>query len=237
MKSIFFLAFALLFWSSCGGGQRSSASKNFNKENIAAANEIRKALPDENGKPEYSARNNSEIRRIDFKNFAYPDGITVKDGRLDLSEKSTSKTPSRLEYAVKDIQYADLTGDAKEDALVDLTTFMGGGSSIYKHGFHLFSLEKGKAKLLWRLTTGSEADCGLKEVWTENKKLVLEVFGKCHAENTDLRSEDYETDVNTDSFTRFTFAWNGRKFVRENLEVLPFTENNIHNYQPKTRKN
>jgi hypothetical protein len=237
MKNIFLLAFILLFLASCGG-QHSSARENFNRENIAANDEIERAKPDESVKPESSAaRNNSEIRGIDFKNFAYPDGITVKDGKLDLSEKSDSKTPSRLEYEVKSVQYADLAGDAGEDALVDLTPLMGGGSTIYKHGFHLFTLEKGKAGLQWRLTTGSEADCGLKEVWTEGKKLVLEVFGKCRAENNELRSEDYDTDVNTKNFTRLTFGWNNRKFVQENLEVFPFPENNIRNYQPKTRGN
>ena len=236
MKNIFLLGFVLLFLSNCAS-RSSSADENFKSESTLIASENRNSKPDENDKRENSVPNNSEIRRVDFKNFVYPDGITIENGVFDASEKSGSKTNSRLEYAVEDVRYADFTNDAREDALVDLTTFMGGGSSIYKHGFHLYTLEKGKARLQWRLTTGSEADCGLKEIRIENKKLFLEAFGKCYIEEDSLRGLDYDTDVNTSSFTRFTFGWNNRKFVRENLEILPFPENNIHDYERRMKKN
>ncbi|MDQ3799728.1 MAG: hypothetical protein M3384_09770, partial [Acidobacteriota bacterium] len=205
MKNILVPALALAIFANCGGRQ-SSGGENFNKENVVANVEVEKAKPVESAAPKSSSvtAGNSEIRRIDFRNFVYPPGIRVKDGKLDLSEKPTS----RQEYEVEDVQYVDLAGDADEEALVDLTTLRGGGSSIYTHGFHLFTPEKGKARLLWQLNTGSEARCGLKEIWTENRKLFLEVFGKCHIENDELSVENYDTDVNTDSFTRFTFGWN-----------------------------
>lgn len=238
MKNVLLLGLVLLFLPSCESriklvNENSVIEKNLIVQNSPTTNEPVEIKSKENDEQSYSSLIDSDIRKIDFRNFAYPDEVIVKNGRLDLSEKSPFKTPSRLEYTVEDIWYADFTNDAKEDALIDLTTFAGGGSSIYMHGFHLYSLRKGKAHLLWRISTGSEADCGLKEVWTENTKLILEVFGKCHIEKDSMQSEDYDTDVNTKNYTNFTFGWNGQKFVQEKLTVLPFTENNIHDYKRK----
>lgn len=202
-------------------------------QNSSTVNKLIETKSKENHKQSYSSQIDSEIRKIDFKNFSYPSEIVVKNGKLDLSENSPSKIPSLLEYTVEHIQYADFTNDPKEDALIDLTTLAGGGSTIYLHGFYLYTLRNRKAHLLWRITTRSEADCGLKEIWTENVKLILEVFGKCHIEENLMRSEDYETDINTKNFTSFTFGWNGQKFVQEKLQVFPFTENNIYDYKRK----
>jgi len=238
MKNILLLGLFLLLLPSCVS-QVKSVNKNtviennLITQNSSTANEPVENKLKENDKQSYSSQINSEIRKIDFENFAYPDEIIVKNGKLDLSEKSPLKTPSRLEYTVEDIRYADFTNDAKEDVLIDLTTLAGGGSTTYQHGFHLYTLQNKKAHLLWQVTTGSEADCGLKEILVEDTKLILEVFGKCHIEEDSMQSEDYDTDVNTKNYTNFTFGWNGQKFVREKLVVLPFTENNIHDYKRK----
>jgi hypothetical protein len=238
MKSILLLGLILLFLPSCASrvksaNENSIAEKNLIVHSSLTTNKTVETKSKEKDEQSYSSFIDSEIRKIDFRNFAYPDKVIVKNGTLDLSEKSPFKTPSRLEYTVEDFWYADFTNDAKEDALIDLTTFAGGGSSIYIHGFHLYGLRKGKAHLLWRVSTGSEADCGLKEIWIENSKLILEVFGKCHIEKDSMKREDYGTDVNTKNYTNFTFGWNGQKFVQEKLVILPFTENNIHDYKRK----
>ena len=233
MKNILLLGLVLMFLPNCvsqdkAANENSVTENNLIVQNSSTANESVETKSKENDKQLYSSLIDSEIRKIDFRNFAYPDEVIVKNGKLDLSEKSPLKTPSRLEYTVENIRYANFTNDAKEDALIDLTTLAGGGSTIYQHGFHLYTLRNRKARLLWRVTTGSEADCGLKEIWTENAKLILEVFGKCYIEENSMQSKDYDSDVNTKNFTRFTFGWNGQKFVQENLQVFPFTENNIY---------
>jgi len=238
MKIILLLGLVLLFLSNCVS-QVKSVNKNSiaeNKlivQNSSVTNEPIETKLKNNDEQLYSSLINSKVRKIDFRNFEYPDEVIVKNGKLNLSEKSPFKTPSRLEYTVESIQYADFTNDAKEDALIDLTTLAGSCSTIYTHSFHLYTLRKRKASLLLRVTTGSEADCGLKEIWIENAKLILEVFGKCHIEHDSMQSEDYETDVNTKYYTNFTFGWNGQKFVQEKLAVLPFTLNNIHDYKRK----
>ncbi|MDQ3062325.1 MAG: hypothetical protein M3R14_05605 [Acidobacteriota bacterium] len=238
MKNILLLGLILFFLPSClsqvkSVNKNSVTENNLIVQNSSIANEPVETKLKENDKQSYSSQINSEIRKIDFRNFSYPDEVIVKNGKLDLSEKSPLKTPSRLGYTVEDIRYAHFTNDAKVDALIDLTVIAGGGSTIYKHSFHLYTLRKRKALLIWRVTTGSEADCGLKEIWIENAKLILEVFGKCHIEEDSMQSEDYDTDVNTKNYTNFTFGWNGQKFVQEKLAVLPFTENNIHDYKRK----
>src|SRR5829696_8931720 len=73
----------------------------------------------------FAARAQSDIRKVDFKNFTYPaqcisetpSKITVKDGEFS-REKQEDGYVDRFYYNVFDFAYGDLTGDGHDEAII-----------------------------------------------------------------------------------------------------------------------
>lgn len=188
----------------------------------------------------------SQFSAVDFKNFSYPVSwrrrpIRVEDGRY---EYSVPKYLGGGWVDFKDVDYSDLNGDGRKEAIVRLIQVMCGGSCDGgSYLFYFYSLRRGKLKLLSRLETGSIAyECGLRSFVLNKQKLALELFKPCRFKGTSF----VETPENPDGpggkfsahyFTRFLFEFDGRRFVPKKRKVLPNPLENVLNYSPKVSIN
>jgi hypothetical protein len=141
------------------------------------------------------------IRQVDFKNFSYPlSGPLLGHGELKwlgLSKDGYSKRqpiqlvngdnltkvssfpmdghdyPQFAGFTLQSVEYADVTGEGKEDAIVVLLYRTGGTQTT--HYVYIYSFADGKPKLLAYCHTGSRADSGLYKAYGERGKLVFEL--------------------------------------------------------------
>jgi hypothetical protein len=140
------------------------------------------------------------IRQVDFKNFTYPlSGTLLGHDRLQwLSVPSAAHPGGRhihlvngsdltkasnsmgLEYAqfegftFQSVQFADLTGDGSEEAIVVLLYHTGGTQNT--NYVYIYSFEGGKPKLLAYCYTGDRAYHGLYKVYGDRGTLAFELF-------------------------------------------------------------
>lgn len=141
------------------------------------------------------------IRQVDFKNFTYPLSGTllghdrlhwldvpsanhtggthihlVNGNELTKSSSAMGREYSKYEgFTLQSVQFADLTGDGKEEAIVVLLYRTGGTQST--DYVYIYSFEVGKPKLLAYCYTGDRAYFGLSKVYDDRGTLVFELFG------------------------------------------------------------
>lgn len=112
------------------------------------------------------------IRRVDFRNFTYPDACVgeahVVDGQFS---EEIEGSPFRWWFSVAGVVYGDLTGDGEEEAVV-LTLCNGGGSGVYSSGT-VYTMREGKPVPIVDLPVGDRADGGIEGVEIQNGLLVL----------------------------------------------------------------
>jgi hypothetical protein len=125
---------------------------------------------------------------------------------------------------VTPIEYGDVTGDGREEAMVVLYAEVGGTSN--SNDVFIYTLKNAKPVLLWKFATGDRADGGLRRIYAENGQLVVELAGKNKIIGGDLYAP-YGTGTGTccpTVFTRTKYRWIRGRFVRSGVsEVLPFT--------------
>jgi hypothetical protein len=147
----------------------------------------------------------SGITKVDFKNFDYPwdapgigvptawkwlDGrprstLRVTGGRHDF----TSSEPSEGGYVtVWSVTYGDVTGDGRDEALVDLL-YSTGGTASWNY-LYVFTLGNGPPMLLGRLQSGSRGYGGLLKVAIDRNTLILD-FADIDRRVGDCCSEGY----------------------------------------------
>jgi hypothetical protein len=166
------------------------------------------------------------IRQVDFKNFTYPlSGPLLghsdlrwlgdpKDGYSQLKPihlvkgEELTKDSSYGDYAVlqgftlQSVQFTELTGNGKEDAIVVLLYQTGGTQST--HYVYIYSFDSGKPKLLAYCYTGDRAYSGLYKVYGGHATLVFELL--------DFRKN--QGDCCSSQFIRTRYRWDGSRFVR-----------------------
>jgi len=167
------------------------------------------------------------IRQFDFKNFTYPvNGPLLGHDRLQwltVPDKTNPKRWTRLvngndltkdssfvmqgqEYTqwsgfkLESVEFADVTGEHKEEALVVLRYLTGGKQTT--HYVYIYSFEDGKPKLLAYCHTGDRADYGLYKVYGEGGALVFELF------DPNKRSGD----CCSSGFVRIRYRWRASRF-------------------------
>ena len=184
----------------------------------------------------FAQQRSSSIRSIDFTNFTYPS----KGAYLTYSSKTAKGNVYRLrrgeippKFGARNrlldvwlkfgsVVYGDLTGDGNEEAIVNLSWITGG--SALPNLVYIYTIRKGHPKLLWAFETGDRADGGLKDVYAENGKLVLELYGKDKIIGGDLFADDgtKNGDCCPTVFTRTRYVWLGGRFIRQGKsEVFP----------------
>jgi hypothetical protein len=167
----------------------------------------------------------SPIRKIDFKNFTYPalewyGAFTFKNG-----EKPYVHGKEAGIY-LDNIEYADLTGDEQEEAI--LTMGIQTGGSMIPSLIYIYTLKNGKPKFLWGFVTGDRAEGGLKEIYVENGELIVELFGDDKFENGqwefNLPKNERGLACPT-AVTKFRFKWNGKNFeISEKPELFNYDD-------------
>ncbi len=183
----------------------------------------------------------SEFREIDFKNLSYP--ISLKPGKVRLQDGKVEffqdKYLGNSWFEFSDVDYVDLAGDGKKEAIVRLYQVICGGSCDGSSAlFYFFSVSHGRLTLLSRIETGSIAyTCGLKSFVLKERTLVLEAFRLCSFDGVALKNaydaENRGGKFIAKEFTRFTLEFDRREFVAKKREVLPNPEIDVKNYRVK----
>ena len=170
----------------------------------------------------------SSIRQVDFKNFIYPLSgpllghtdlkwlsvpnesssrtrtFQLKEGTAftkDFKLRQNGREYAQYEgFALQSVEYADVTGVGKEDAIVVLRYLRGGTQTI--HYVYIYAFESGKPKLLAYCHTGDRAYHGLYRVYGEHENLVFELLDPAKSEG----------DCCSSGFVRSRYRWDGSRF-------------------------
>lgn len=121
----------------------------------------------------------TDIRRVDFKNFTYPaycageeaDTVTVKKGEYSY-EKQDDGFVDRFYFKITEIKYGDVNGDRRDEAII-LSVCNTGGTGYFSEGF-IYTMKAGKAALLARIPGGDRGYGGLRSARVEDGSLIVE---------------------------------------------------------------
>src|SRR5687768_9965255 len=169
MKSLAALTFAVLLASGCGRMMRQAQQAV-----PASATPWQTQEADGIQNPATLATEPAEFRDIDFRNFSYPisDGrtITLKNGHWEWFEDAAL---GNVWFDLKSVDYSDVDGDEKKEAVVQLVQVScgascDGGAML----FYFFSKTSSRVTLLTTIATGSLAyqECGLKGFLLSGKR-------------------------------------------------------------------
>lgn len=161
----------------------------------------------------------SSVRSVDFGNFTYAwpadyavgkrsaRNFTLKSGELQM-------TNHQVGVSLTKVIYGDVTGDGVEEAIVAMSIRTGG--SAIPGIVYVFAFRSGLPSQLWSFSTGDRADGGLRETYSEDGKLVVEVFGPKRRD---------EADGQPKRFTRSRYAWKNQRFQPQSgseiIELAP----------------
>jgi hypothetical protein len=118
------------------------------------------------------------------------------------------------------VDYGDVTGDGIEEAMVVLYAEVGGNEST--QDVFVYTSQGRHLKLLWKFATGDGADGGLKRVYAENGKLVVELYGL----GAKIGKERYgknPPEVGTccpKHFTRTIYKWTAGRFQQDGDSIV-----------------
>lgn len=171
------------------------------------------------------ALSQTTIRQVDFKNFSYPrTGPLLGHDRLmwlDLSAKSQIRLHDGKDstgFTLASVTFADVTSDAKEEAIIVLHYDTGGTQQT--DYIYIYSLNSGQPKLLAYCYTGDRAYSGLYRVYGRNGKLVVELHDPKKAIGLCCSSR----------FIRTQYEWRNNGFVPHGS--LQFGAIELQEYSP-----
>lgn len=200
----------------------SACEKNTTENNQVESQSVSRTSPTPNATrtpivdPEFPP-----ISRVDFKNFAFPETNGYERFKLKNGEKPFIFGKEDGVDLFK-TEYADLTGDDNEEAILTMSIQTGG--SAIPNLIYIYTLKDDKPKPLWNFMTGDRADGGLKKLYVENGELIVELFGDSKLVNNKwsfyIPKEKYLGDGRPSIYTRNRFKWNGKKFVLEGKPEL-----------------
>lgn len=213
---------ALILLLGCGGGEfaREQSAKTVSPDTS-------KPSPITVQRSDPNVESNS-IRQVDFGDFAYnwyppdynvpPTGsrIILKNGKMDTGF-GYGREPR--EFLLRDVEYGDLTGDGKEEAVVVLQVITSGTSRpslIFVYGSF-----GGRVKKLWVYQTGDRWNYGYHNATVKDRQLIIERYKpnvmEYGGEEHDLSSSN--------TYIRSYFKWNGKDFVETKTEETPADSN------------
>lgn len=179
----------------------------------------------------------SPLGTFDFLNFNYPlprgwqnpDGsdITLTNGKLvpiantygdDISpdEKAEAKAGRRIGMSHVVTKFFDATGDGQDEAIVILKIETAGNA--IPQIVYIYEWKDDKPTLIWSFRTGDRSDGGIKDIRPENGQVVVELFGQDRfllgeVETGKIYGDEEQICCPT-HFTRTSYKWNGKHFIR-----------------------
>ncbi|GIU82614.1 MAG: hypothetical protein D6687_06180 [Acidobacteria bacterium] len=165
------------------------------------------------------------IANFDFKNFKYPlprgwqdfdsKEAELVDGKRPIFMESDNKRERKIGLSYLTTKFFDVTGDEEDEAIVILQVETGGAS--IPHLVYIFTWEKDAPKLLWYFRTGDRADGGLKNIYSQDGKLVIELYGQDRyvvgeVETARIMNDEEQICCPT-HFTKSYYKWNGKYFA------------------------
>ena len=118
----------------------------------------------------------NDIRKVDFKNFTYVLGDLSGENKMKVTVKNgeffRDREDDKLYFSVQSVEYGDINGDGKDEAIVT-TVYNSGGTGNFSDGF-VFTLKNGKPIVLTGFEGGDRADGGLVSAKVSNGILVVE---------------------------------------------------------------
>lgn len=243
MKPIALLIFVQLMGTGCATETEREAPTNVAKQASVSVTSTRRseaAAAPSGSKEDQSVP--SAFAAVDFKNFSYPTNlrgiVALEDGERVIPNPGGG---GGVTFSFRSVNYSDMTGDGKEEAIVQLVQVSCGGSCDGgSHLFYFYSAGSNKPRLLSRLETGSAAEggCGLKSFILKKNNLHLELFRVCRASGTTFKplpdpnsDEQFEGKFEAHSFTRFLLRFDGRRFVSKQRQISPFPAGDVMNYE------
>ncbi len=175
-----------------------------------------------------------EFKQIDFEKLSYPYKFSYNGRKINFVFKDENYKydfkDDRGWFDFSDTFYVDLTNDENPEAIVILWHVSCGASCDGGAGlFYIYSVRQNKLKPLWQYETGSLGyGCGLKSFTVKDKKITMELFGRCldEMEDSSTMGKFQVTDT-----TRLTFGFNGKKFVEEKKEFISVPVRSVLNYR------
>jgi len=174
---------------------------------------------------------------VNFKNRSYgqyklptgkPIDLTLAGGDYEYNFKGGDLGWFHL----RDIFFADVTGDDTPEAIVFLWHIQCGVSCDGGSGlFYVYRKQGDRLEEIWRYETGSnDTSCGLKAATIMNTQIVLQMFGHC-------RQNDFEVygspKSQTADQTILSFQFNGKRFVKVGTQFISSPPANVENYEPQ----
>jgi len=178
--------------------------------------------------PDVAAIDYSEvrsIRKIDFRNFTYP-GTTIggksnyyPETRFTLRDGKYGDW--RYGLTLEKVSYGDVTGDSQIEAILNFREDTEGSAGI--NLVYIFTIETKKPEALWVWESGDRAEGGLRRIYAERGRLVVETYGNgtglydwVNADNTGLCCPKH--------FTRTCYEWIDEDFqLAGKMGVFPMT--------------
>jgi hypothetical protein len=164
------------------------------------------------------------IRAVDFRNHAYPwieregwqseliwlstttpNHVTLKNGRwefpdLDIPPDLRGKLPF-AGLTLEEVVFGDVTGDAKDEAVVVLREHSGGTQCYYL--VYIYTTNPHGLALLAYFRSGDRAAQGLYRVFASGGKLVVDLYDP----------DKQKGDCCSSGFLRTQYKWNDHAFV------------------------
>lgn len=170
-----------------------------------------------------------EFKAVDFENFKYPH-VRLKNGEYDDSD-SNNPLAGHQSFSLGDVFYVDLNGDDKREAVV-LISAVGCGASCDggREIIYFYSSQNGKAKYLDSIETGANAGgCSLKSFTIENKKIIVEQFGRCVRDAAIDENKDYFCKFCVKDETRTVYSAGKSRLNKESSKITETGQINVMN--------
>lgn len=177
--------------------------------------------------PQEARHTNTEagVRNVDFSNFTfnwYPNwekgqptrkNITLRNGAMKIDLPYAVNAPRGFDLT--SVDYADLTGDGKEDAIVVLkiTTRANPTPSC----IFVYALQQNVLKMVFVRETGDQAFGGLRKVYAQEQQLILETY---KPDTITVNGQAVTLDSSS-TYQRECYQWGRNEFEKTCTEVFP----------------
>jgi hypothetical protein len=246
-KALLTLSVALMVGANCASHTNSQPSNVAVSQNTPTPESATPTRSNRQSNPSDDSEEKKKVppafKNIDFKNFSYPTNfrkasIRLKDGSYEYPNRRGGGGDT---FDLVDVDYVDLTGDGKKEAVVRLDWVSCGGSCDGGSDlFYFYSIKHGRPVLLSRIEMGSLGYyCGLKAFTLSKTNLTLETFRSCRFNCLSFKGAHDADETGgkflTNRFTQFILRFNGRRFVLRKRNVFPYPENDFRGYEPRIR--